>query len=381
MKAMIDGYHNNGWEVHLLAMNTTRHFVKHETLETLYTYINGFEWIDIDNRIRPLALIRNYLFSKLPEHAERFHQTVFEHKLLETIKAVQPDVIQIESVYLTSYLEQVKKASNALLILRSHNVEYHIWHGLAVQSRNILKRRYLLELTKRLKEYERRAWKKYDMVLAITEKDAFHITRHEKIKHLLVVPFGLDTDNILPDANSDLKKGYHIGAMDWIPNQNGIKWFIKEAWPGIRKLVPDFEFHFAGRKMPAQFMEQQPAGIYCQGEVKNAQDFISDKKILIVPITTAGGIRIKIMEGMVRGKIVISTPEGVKGLEAKPETHYLAARKPEDFARAIQWCVNNPAEAARIAENGRRLMLEKYDQNKIIRNLMEQVDTLEKELR
>jgi len=302
MKAMIEGYHSNGWEVSLLAMNTSRHFVAPDTLAKLYTNIESFEWIDINNDIKPIKVLTNYLFSKEAEHVGRFYVKEFEDKIIQTIAARQPDVIQIESIYLTTYFPAIKKASDAITILRSHNVEYHIWHGLASHTKNILKRRYLQSLTKRLKEFERSAWKKYDLVLAITVKDAYHMTRHEKIKHLVVAPFSIDIHALPAPSGNEEWVGYHIGAMDWIPNRDAVRWFLEKAWPKIMAKCPSFRFYFAGRKMPDDFKVNLPEGVTCAGEVKNAEEFIADKKILIVPVKTAGGIRIKIMEGMGAGK-------------------------------------------------------------------------------
>jgi polysaccharide biosynthesis protein PslH len=374
MKAMIDGYHYNGWEVHLLAMNTTRHFVDHATLKGLYTHIASFQWVDIDNSVTKVGVVKNYLFSKEAEHVGRFYQPDFEQQLVAAVQHINPDVVQMESVYLTTYLPAIKKVCNAVLILRCHNIEYHIWHGLAEQTKNPIKKRYFLELTKRLKEFELKAWKAYDILLAITHKDAFHIGRYHKLKHLVVAPFGMDSSCIAPDEQASMQAGYHIGAMDWIPNRKGIEWFITQAWPRVQTYAPGFEFHFAGRKMPDSLTQNLPEHVHCAGEVRDASDFIADKKILIVPVTTAGGIRIKIMEGMVRAKVVISTPEGVKGLEAKANQHYLPARTEEEFAKAIQWCVKNPALAAKVAEEGRNLMLTKYDQNSITKNMLHEID-------
>src|ERR1700730_17817149 len=72
MNAMIEGYHGAGWQVYLLAMNTTRHYIRHEQLKKLFTHLYAFDWVDINNEISKMGILKNFLFSKEPEHAVRF---------------------------------------------------------------------------------------------------------------------------------------------------------------------------------------------------------------------------------------------------------------------------------------------------------------------
>ena len=140
--------------------------------------------------------------------------------------------------------------------------------------------------------------------------------------------------------------------------------------------MPKFEFYFAGRKMPEEFRKLNIPGVHCMDEVQDAEEFISDKKILIVPITTGGGIRVKILEAMAAGKVVITTQSGIKGIEAKPGEHYLLARKPEDFEKAIKWCLDNKPAAEKMAANARELVNEKYEQGKVIRRVIDELELL-----
>jgi glycosyltransferase involved in cell wall biosynthesis len=345
VQAMIDGYHNNGWQVYLLAMNTSKHYIPHEELEHLYKHLFAFEWMDIDNDIKPVNVIKNYLFSKEAEHVERFYNKEFEHKIGEILQHFAADVVQVESVYMTTYMPCIKQYTNAITVLRLHNIEYHIWHSLGQKSKNFLKRNYFFNLTKRLKEFERKAWKQYDLLLPITEKDAAFVIRLTNVNRMVVAPFSMDISKIPAPTDNEKWVAYHIGAMDWIPNRDAVKWFLTQVWPPIHNALPSFEFYYAGRNMPDEFPQMQIPGVHCMSEVASAADFIADKKILIVPITSAGGIRVKILEAMAAGKVIITTPNGIKGIEARPGQHYLSATTPDDFLRAVKWCVQNKDKA------------------------------------
>jgi polysaccharide biosynthesis protein PslH len=376
MHAMIEGYHNAGYRVHLLAMNTTKHHVKSEVLSTVFSHLFAFTSVEIDNELKWKDLLRNFFFGREPEHAKRFYSEDFKAKLKEILLDFKPDAVQVESVYLSTYLPVIKKHSTAVTVLRMHNVEYQIWQGLAQKTKNKLKSFYLDNLSIRVRNYERMAWKEYDLLLAITEKDAALVQRLETVSNILVAPFSIDTNKIKPSTKEEEWVGYHIGAMDWKPNQDGMRWFLHNAWPVIHKSVPKFKFYFAGRGMDNDFLETKISGVQCMGEVPNADAFIEDKKILIVPLWSGGGIRVKILEAMASGKIVITTSKGIKGIEARPDEHYLRAHSPKDFAKHIKWCLENKEAAEGLAANARALVLEKYEKNKVMKTVTDEVEQL-----
>lgn len=373
MLAMIDGYQQAGWQVYLLSMNTSRHYVKHEQLKQLYRELYAFEWVDVDNSLKWTNIAKNYIFSNQPEHALRFYNEGFREKLESVITSFKPDVVQVESVYLSTYMPTIKEHSDAVTILRLHNIEYQIWGGMANRNKNRIKKIYLNNLTERIRNFERAAWKEYDLLLPITEKDANLVNRFEIVKNMLVAPFSIDITKIKKGINEQWV-GYHIGAMDWIPNREGMHWFIHETWSKIRRVAPEFEFYFAGRNMPQEFKKLKVPGVHCLDEVPSAEEFISDKKILIVPITSGGGIRVKILEAMAAGKVVITTKSGIKGIDAKPGEHFLVAKKPEEFARAVKWCLENKEAASAMAERGCDLVKEKYENSMVIKKVLDAVE-------
>lgn len=376
MNAMIEGYHEAGWEVFLLSMNTSRHRVKKDVLERVFAHLYGFRWVSVRNKVTTMGVLKNFFLSREPEHVGRFYTEEFREELIKVIKEFRPDVVQMESVYLTSYLPDINKHSSAVTVLRMHNVEYQIWQGLSSKSKNYFKKYYLHSLAERVRNYERKSWKDYNLLLAITEKDAHLVHRLEEVANVIVAPFSIETNTIKPSAQEEKWVGYHIGAMDWLPNKEGMRWFLHKAWPKIHSAVPGFRFFFAGRNMSTEFMETNLSGVECLGEVESAEEFAADKKILIVPLWSGGGIRVKILEAMAKGKIVISTSKGIKGIEARPEEHYLRASSPESFAKWIKWCLNNKEEAQKIADNARTLVLEKYERTKVMATVTEEVEQL-----
>lgn len=373
MKAMVDGYQQNGWEVFLLSMNTTRHYVSPDVLAGIYNNIAAFETVEVDNSVRLLPTLSNFFFSSEPNHAARFRSATFRKKLVEVLEAFKPDVVQAESPYLSVCLQDIKRDFHVFTVLRMHNIEYQVWDRLAAETKNPLKRLYLRNLTGRIKRFEEKAWAEYDLLLPITRYDENVVRSTLTNVQVYTVPFGININTLDAAAQPEKWVGYHIGAMDWLPNAEGIRWFIAEVWPQLRQTVPDFEFYFAGRKMPDELKETSMPGLYCMGEVPDAGVFIADKKILIVPLRSGGGIRVKILEAMAVGKIVISTGVGMQGIEAVNGEHYLEANTADEFVKAIKWCLDNREKADNIGHRGSLLIKNMYDATALALKLSEVV--------
>jgi glycosyltransferase involved in cell wall biosynthesis len=369
MDAMIRGYQQAGWQVHLLAMNTTRHFVTADLLGSRYTDLAGFYTVTVDNNISTLRILKNLLFSREPEHIDRFRSKAFEEKLTEILKRIHPDVVQLESPFLASYIPLIRQIIATRIVYRAHNIEEQIWSRLAGESKG-LKRIYLNILAKRMSRSEAALWQHADLILPITEADAAIIRGHGTNTPIITAPFGIKTSRTDIDLPPSPFRVYHIGAMDWLPNQEALSWFLKEVWPLLHQRAPDIEFHFAGRGMPSSFGENLPEGVFCHHEVPDAKAFIADKHMLAVPLRSGSGIRVKTLEAMAAGKLVVSTDIGMQGIEAIPDLHYLRADTAALFADLIVWAAAHRENAEAITHRAQRLIREHYDADVIMHRII-----------
>jgi len=360
MHAVIEGYRRAGCTVHLLAMDTSRHPADEPALRAEYSGLHGITLVPVDNRVRAAGVLRNYFFSRQPNHAERFRSEAFDTALERLLRSFRPQVVQAESVFLSPCVETVRAGSDALCVLRMHNVEHRIWEKLSRETAQPLRRHYFASLARRMQRFEEAWWTRYDLLLPITAADAAEAAPLAGPGRVFTLPFGIDTAAVAPDAGG-VWEGYHLAAMDWLPNQEAVSWFVQSVWPVIERASPEFRFQFAGRHMPEALCGIQRGGLRCAGAEVDAEAFSRDKKILIVPLRSGGGIRVKILEGMARAKLVISTDAGIAGIEATAGEHFLRANTPKEFAQAVRWTLDHPAEAERIAARGRSLVEDSYD--------------------
>lgn len=377
MYAMIKGWHEAGNSVYVLAMNTSRHKVAEGDLPPLFRDIAGFEMVEMDTAIHLLPVLTNFVFSSKPQHAARFYSAVFAAKISAALKKVQPDVVQLESIYLQEYAGLIRRFSKALLLHRLHNIEAQVWQRLAGRTENTVKKVYLKNLAARIDRYEREVWNNCDGIMPISAADAAHIRNIGCSTPAVTIPYGINrgAEPVVIDKTGDWT-AYHIGAMDWQPNVEAMEWMHQELVPEIIKQTPDFLFRFAGRNMPAQFLQYRRPEFFCSGEVNDAAAFIEDKKILIVPLRAGSGIRVKTLEAMAAGKVVISTGIGIQGIEALDKIHFLRADTAREFADAVAWCLQHKEAAIRIAQNAVDLLNTNHNQKKLMLQMAEFVERL-----
>jgi polysaccharide biosynthesis protein PslH len=269
------------------------------------------------------------------------------------------------------YLDAIRMHSNAKVVLRAHNVEHLIWDRLAWAETSSIKKWYLTLLTKKLKRYELGVLNKFDAIVPITEDDAASFRWLGRISiPLHVSPTGLDIARYKPDtAVIEPLSVFHIGALDWMPNQQAVTWFLKEIWPIVITHIPAAKFYLAGRNMPEAFKNLKQAGVVIAGEVEDALAFMNSKSVMVIPLLSGSGMRIKIIEGMAMGKAIVSTSTGAEGIDYTDEENIIIADTASLFAAHVMAILSAPGTAASLGEEARKLAESKYDNCNIIDSL------------
>ena len=98
--------------------------------------------------------------------------------------------------------------------------------------------------------------------------------------------------------------------------------------------------------------------------------FINKNNIMVVPLLTGSGMRIKIIEGMVLGKLVITTTIGAEGINYTDKKNIVIANSPKEFSDAINYYLAHKNEQISIGKEARKLMETDYDNNVIVNNLI-----------
>ncbi len=284
------------------------------------------------------------------------------------MKAGDFDVVQLETVYLAPYVDVIRRHSKALVVLRSHNVEHEIWERIAANSGFFIKRNYLRHLAEKLRRFEAETLNSYDLLLSISEGDRQAFKKMGLEKPSLTIPIGLDCGEYRPDFGSFERAVSlsFIGSLDWMPNVEGLRWFLEEVWrPIISKKHPELTFHIAGRNTPRWLRTLGWPNVVVHGEVASAADFINQHSVMVVPLLSGSGMRAKILEGMALGKAVISTSLGIEGILVEKNREAFLADTPEEWATAIDGCLSKGPKLAVVGRSA-RLFVEKNFDNRAV---------------
>ena len=369
MNSIITGLLEAGHKVKVLAVNSPKYQVKESDIPEDYRRKTGIELVDVDLSVNPLRALVN-LFRNRSYHVERFISKDFKARITRVLQEETFDVVQLEMLYMTPYVETIRSQSKAMIVLRAHNVEHKIWERIAKETRFFLKRWYLNHLAKTLKEYELSALETVDGIAAITRKDAAFFRKYCS-KPVVDIPYGVYPEEFTPKSEIEgHPQFYHIGSMNWMPNEEGIRWFIDEVLPKTVEKVPAFVYHLAGRNMPEWLTTLDNPNVDVIGEVPDAKAFVANHDVAIVPLLAGSGIRIKIIESMAMGKTVITTRVGAEGILYNEDVNIIIAENKAKMVEAIRSINENPQIAVRIGQAARKLVEETYDNRKIIARLL-----------
>jgi glycosyltransferase involved in cell wall biosynthesis len=253
------------------------------------------------------------LFSKSSYNVIRFYSFDFEQKLISLLQNSY-DTIFLESIFLLPYLKTIQKNTSAKIILRAPNVEFKIWQNHTENTKQPLKKWYLNQLTKKLKKFEIEHLKLVDGILTITNNDAAVIREFTPTTPILNLPF-----SIIPEPNSSLLQNeyFFIGAYNWQPNLEAVDYLLKSLFPFILKQNPTSKLHIAGTYMPDYIYDFQSENILIHGKVESVKDFMKSHGILLAPISSGSGVRIKILEALSFGIPVIGSRIAIQGINSK----------------------------------------------------------------
>jgi sugar transferase (PEP-CTERM/EpsH1 system associated) len=263
-------------------------------------------------------------------------------------------------------------------ILFTHNVEAEIWRRHAENGTNPAGRLLLTQQWRRMLRFERDALARFDLVLAVSEADRQTFSRLypgalKRPAH--VVQTGVDTSYFAPMPSSASARPAHLvftGSMDWLPNEDGMLYFVREILPRIRQIEPDVTLSIIGRAPTAAVKRlADTAGIEVTGRVDDVRPHIAAGSVYVVPLRIGGGTRLKIFEAMSMGKAVVSTTVGAEGLPVTSGQNVMIADEPARFAHAVIHLIRDTDSRRRIEAEARQLVVERYDWSAVAQDFEE----------
>jgi len=323
-----------------------------------------------DKRSLAFALqVAAALFSPLPLAVSRYRSGKMRRLIASLRNSREFDVVICDFL-----VPSVNLTDLAGCILFQHNVETLIWERHQSEARDPLRRFYFRLQARRMEALERQVCRQVAHVIAVSDADARLMRSRFGVSRVSVVPTGVDLDYFAPpQAAAPTKDLVFVGAMDWLPNIDGILFFVRQVLPLIRRRHPHCTLTVAGRNPAPEIraLARQDPLIQVTGTVEDIRPYLWRSAVSIVPLRIGGGTRLKIYESMAARVPVVSTSVGAEGLDIHSPEHFLRADTPADFAHACLELLQAPAQRARLSQSAWTWIAERYAWPKVVRRFEE----------
>ena len=374
---MAQGLIENDVNLHLLTINTKKHFKPDSEVPVSFKENSNYCSVFQNTNTSVVGAFLN-LFSSKSYFVSRFYFNDFNIKLIEILSKNTFDIVQIEGVFMAVYLDTIKKYSKAKIVLRAHNVENKIWERHLSNSKKSILNFYLSLQNKRLKKFEAEIVKQMDAIVPITDYDKTLFEEMGFKKNIFTCITGVDVNLYQTKVNVPVKPNtvFCFGSMDWMPNQEAVQWFLQNCWPKISEAVNDAKFVIAGRGMPKSFLQLNLPNVLVIENVIDSKAFYEQHEIMLVPLLSGSGLRIKIIEGLAYGKPIVSTSVGAEGIYCINKKDILIADSSEDFSNAVIELLNNTNYRKELEKNASGFAFKEFDNKNVVSKLVQFYKTL-----
>ncbi len=305
-----------------------------------------------------LELARN-LGSRFPYNADKDFDPQLRNRAIELISRESFDLL---------ICDFVQMARNAIgldvpaKILFEHNVEAEIFRRHAETDSGWLRRRYMGLQWRRMQAFEAEAGRQFDAVIAVSRRDQSLFASDYGWKHVEVIDTAVDLDYFTPQPGLERAgRVVFVGSLDWLPNQDGVRYFVDEIWARVRERCSDATFQMVGRNPPADIERLADVpGVEVVGTVPDVRPYLAEAAVVVVPLRVGGGTRLKIYEAAAMQKAVLSTSLGAEGLDVTNREHIVIADEPATFATALVELLDDQHARDNLAAAARKLVAENY---------------------
>lgn len=332
------------------------------------------------SRVADIGYLLRSQISGRPFLVERDDLSGMRSLVERIVKSESVDVIHADQLTMTQFALPYagNPAGKPALIFDAHNAVWTITERMKENLPFYLRLPAALE-TRRIKQYEGRIVREFDATLAVTEPDLHALTEAAGDRAsagdlpISVIPIAVDTREIQPvTRQEDSLNILTMGTLYYPPNADGIRWFVQEVFPLVRKRAPGVKLTIIGKNPPADFLklaEDGNSGVAVTGFVPELDPYFAQSVLTVVPVRAGGGMRVRILEAFARAMPVVTTTVGLEGIHAQPGRDVLVEDEPNAFADAVIRLLSDTALQDQLSINGRRLAEEKYDWQVILKDM------------
>jgi len=332
-----------------------------EVLKGLKKYCNPhFIIANTKNNVLKAAI---NLFSEIPYNASKYRTNKLKFFLENFLNKQKFDIIHIDHLFLGWTVKTIRKHTDAPIVLRAQNLEMNIMKRFAEAQNNFMIKKFALIQYKKFLKYEPLVCSGFDLCIMISKIDKKELLKFNPEVNVISIPAGVDNTLLeIPKKEVIPYSLVHIGHTDWYPNYDALNWFINEIFADLVREIPTMQLFIYGGGNTYKFPIPSRLKKYIRviGFVENLWKELQDKALAVVPLRIGSGIRLKILELLSTGTIVITTSIGKEGIDVENAKELLIANSKEEIIKKILDFFQGRYDVVKLRENGRKLIAENY---------------------
>lgn len=336
-------------------------------LEELKKYCQDVEVV-VMSKLRSYFNLLLHLFSKKPLQCSYYDSKTMRQRIKQLMRRNKFDIVHIFPLRLAEY---IKYFEHTRVVIDFCDSKALLHNRLMYLTSNPIMRLINFVEWLRMRFYESKICESGARCIVISSVDKKYIQKRSDVKQLEIIPNGVDLSYFEVQRITRGKDSLiFIGSMDVIWNIDAVLYFYKKIFPLVRKKNPGIKLYIVGRNSSPKIRRlNRDPDVIVTGSVSDVRPFIARSSLSIVPMRVGAGIKNKILESMAMKRPVVSTRIGAEGIEVNENEHILIADNPYDFAKKTIEILENDYLRNRLAENGYRLVREKYDWVSVVNSL------------
>lgn len=306
------------------------------------------------------------LASPLPYAIKKYESALMHKEISKRARAGECDLVVCDFL---APAENVPQELGCPTILFQHNVEAIIWKRHYEVQDNPWKKAYLYGQWLKMRAFERKMCRSFDCVAAVSREDCEHMQKEYGAEFVFDIPTGVDTKFFRPTGREAAEPHNLVftGSMDWLPNEDAIRYFTEEIMPRIKQEIPDVTLTVVGRNPYPSLLElaKKDSSIIVTGRVDDVRPFMERATAYVVPLRIGGGTRLKIFEAMAMEKAIVSTTIGAEGLPVKDGAELLLADTADFFAESVVTVLNDKELARSLGSQAATTVRQQFGWEKV----------------
>ncbi len=311
--------------------------------------------IDLDPQSSLRGRLR-HVFDPLPYSAQKFFSRQSENEVIALSSGRNFDVVHVENLYMMRLGTSLGRRYRLPVVLHQHNLESEILERYYQQTRNPLVRCYARYEYLKTLAFEREMMRQCDLVFAISQENKRKIIDFAPGVNCVVLPPGVNLEFLKYNHQSIPERLLFLTNFGWIPNRDSYEYYCREIHPVLSARIPSLKTLVVGKHLDEVGPKKPKSNVEFHGFIPDLNEASSLASVAIVPLRIGSGVRVKILELMAMGVVVVSTSLGAEGIAAKNGEHLIIADDPETMSQEIERLLNDPDGTRRIAVAARKFV-------------------------